>query len=44
MKKQEDARMAVLREYDRWAKDHPNEAKKKGGFVFSGYLEKDPDT
>ena len=23
MKKQEDARLAVLREYDRWANDHP---------------------
>jgi hypothetical protein len=44
MKKQEDARVAVLREYDRWAKDHPNEAKKMGGFVFFGYLEKErPD-
>jgi hypothetical protein len=28
MKKKEDARLAVLREYDRWAKDHPNDAKK----------------
>ena len=44
MKKQEDARPAVLREYDRWAKDHPNDAKKMGGFVFFGYLEKErPD-
>ena len=30
MKKQEDARLAVLREYDKWAKDHPNDAKKMG--------------
>jgi hypothetical protein len=30
MKKKEDARLAVLREYDRWAKDHPNDAKKMG--------------
>jgi hypothetical protein len=44
MKKQEDVRLAVLREYDRWAKDHPNDAKKMGGFVFFGYLEKErPD-
>jgi hypothetical protein len=33
MKKKEDARLAVLREYDRWAKDHPNDAKKMGGYV-----------
>jgi hypothetical protein len=44
MKKKEDARLAVLREYDRWAKDRPNDAKKMGGFVFFGYLEKErPD-
>jgi hypothetical protein len=42
--KKDDARLAVLREYDRWAKDHPNDAKKMGGFVFFGYLEKErPD-
>ena len=38
MKKKEDARLAVLREYDRWAKDHPNDAKKMGGYVFFGHL------
>jgi hypothetical protein len=27
--KKDDARLAVLREYDRWAKDHPNDAKEK---------------
>jgi hypothetical protein len=44
MKKQEDARLAGLREYDRWAKNHPNDAKKMGGSVFFGYLEKErPD-
>ena len=44
MKKKEDARLAVLREYDRWAKEHPNDAKKMGGYVFFGYLEKErPD-
>jgi hypothetical protein len=40
MKKKEDARLAVLREYDRWAKDHPKDATKMGGYVFFGYLEK----
>ena len=44
MKKQEDARLAVLREYDSWAKHLPNDAKKMGGYVFFGYLEKEkPD-
>jgi hypothetical protein len=44
MKKQEDARLAILREYDRWSKDHPNDAKKMGGYVFFGHLEKErPD-
>jgi hypothetical protein len=41
MKKKEDARLAVLREYDRWATDHPNDAKKMGGYVFFTYLEKE---
>jgi hypothetical protein len=41
MKKKEDARLAVLREYDRWAKDHPKDAKKMGGYVFFGYLEEE---
>ena len=36
--------MAVLREYDRWAKAHPSKAKEMGGFVFFRYLEKErPD-
>ena len=44
MKKKEDARLAVLRKYDRSAKDHPNDAKKMGGFVFFGYEKKErPD-
>ena len=34
MKKKEDARLAILREYDGWAKDNPNDAKKMGGYVF----------
>jgi hypothetical protein len=36
MKKKEDARLAVLREYDRWAKEHPDDAKKLGGFARYG--------
>ena len=39
--KKEDARLAVLSEYDRWAKDHPNDATKMGGFVFFSYLQKE---
>ena len=42
--KKEEARRAVLNEYDRWAKGHPNDAIKMGGFVFFSYLEKEkPD-
>ena len=42
--KKDDARLAVLREYDRWAKAHPSNAKEMGGFVFFRYLEKEkPD-
>jgi hypothetical protein len=42
--KKEDVRLAVLREYDRWAKGHPKDAIKMGGFVFFGYLQKErPD-
>ena len=42
--KKGDAKLAVLREYDRWAKAHPNDAIKMGGFVFFAYLEKEkPD-
>jgi hypothetical protein len=44
MKKKEDARLAILREYDRWAKDNPNDAKKMGGYVFFAYLEKESRT
>ena len=39
--KQDDARVAVLGEYDGWAKDHPNDAKMMGGFVFFSYLQKE---
>jgi hypothetical protein len=42
--KKDDARRAVLREYDRWTKAHPSNAKKMGGFVFFSYLQKEkPD-
>ena len=42
--KKEEARRKVLREYDRWAKDHPDNATKLGGFIFFGYLDKEkPD-
>jgi hypothetical protein len=42
--KQDDARLAVLGEYDGWAKDHPNDAKMMGGFVFFSYLQQEkPD-
>ena len=42
--KKEDARRAILSEYDRWAKDHTNDAKKMGGYVFFAHLEKErPD-
>jgi hypothetical protein len=29
-----EARRAVLSEYDRWAKKHPNDARMMGGFLF----------
>ena len=32
--KKEDARRAILSEYDRWAKKHPNDATMMGGFLF----------
>jgi hypothetical protein len=42
--KKDDARLGVLREYDRWAKEHPSSAQKMGGFVFFSYLQKEkPD-
>ena len=42
--KKDYARLAVLGEYDGWAKDHPNDAKMMGGFVFFSYLQKErPD-
>ena len=37
----EEARRAVLSEYDGWAKKHPNEASIMGGFLFFRYLQTD---
>src|SRR5262249_41305243 len=37
--KKEDAKRAVLSEYDRWAKKHPNDARMMGGFMFFQYLQ-----
>ena len=38
--KKEEARQAVLGEYDRWAKQHPNHARMMGRFLFFRYLQK----
>jgi hypothetical protein len=35
----EEARRTLLREYDRWAKDHPGDAINNGGVVFFSYLQ-----
>ena len=35
----EQARRAVLSEYDSWAKKHPNQASVMGGFLFFRYLQ-----
>jgi hypothetical protein len=37
--KKEEARRAILSEYDRWAKKHPNDATMMGGFLFFRYLQ-----
>ena len=37
--KKEEARRAVLSEYDRCAKKHPNDARMMGGFLFFRYLQ-----
>ena len=39
--KKEEARRAVLSEYDSWAKKHPNQASMMGGFLFFRYLQTD---
>jgi len=37
--KKEEARRAVLSEYDSWAKKHPSQASMMGGFLFFRYLQ-----
>ena len=37
----EQARQAVLSEYDRWAKKHPDDAIIMGGFLFFRFLQTD---
>jgi hypothetical protein len=37
----EEARQAVLSEYDRWAKKHPDDAIIMGGFLFFRFLQTD---
>ena len=39
--KKEEARQAVISEYGRWAKKHPNDARMMGGFLFFRYLQKE---
>ena len=37
--RKEEARRAILSEYDGWAKKHPNDAILMGGFLFFRYLQ-----
>ena len=37
----EEARRTLLREYDKWVKDHPDDATKRSGVVFFTYLQKE---
>jgi hypothetical protein len=37
----EEARRTLLREYDKWAKDHPDDITKRSGVVFFTYLQKE---
>jgi hypothetical protein len=37
----EQAKRAVLNEYDSWAKKHPDDASIMGGFLFFRYLQTD---
>jgi hypothetical protein len=39
--KKEQARRAVLGEYDSWVKKHPSQASMMGGFLFFRYLRTD---
>ena len=34
----EEARRTLLREYDKWAKHHPDDSTKRGGVVFFTYF------
>ena len=37
--KKEEARLAIVSEYDIWAKKHPDEAIMMGGYLFFRYLQ-----
>jgi hypothetical protein len=37
--KKGEAKAAILSEYERWAKKHPNDATMMGGFLFFRYLQ-----
>jgi hypothetical protein len=37
----EEARRTLLREYDKWAKDHPGDTTQIGGVAFFTYLQKE---
>ena len=39
--KKEEARQAVLSEYDSWVKKYPGDARMMGGFLFFRYLQSD---
>ena len=39
--KKEEARRAVVSEYERWAKKYPNDARMMGAFLFFRYLQKE---
>ena len=39
--RKEEARRAILSEYDGWAKKHPDDAILMGGFLFFRYLQND---
>src|SRR6516165_7133097 len=39
--KKEEARRALVSEYERWAKKHPNDARMMGGFLFFRHLQKE---
>jgi hypothetical protein len=34
----EEARRTLLMDYDKWAKDHPDDATKRGGVAEAGFL------